>query len=206
MDDQCRRPALSAEHQNRVIRGVLVVRALNTLDGVWAGHIQPPEQKGKRAARFTIRQEVFVRSLRPILDMALMANAKPAQIALLLNAFWDGIANVLPELFDRAHDANDYVIQQSQGTTVLHSVLPRVIEVIPAQGRSLADRLAYADVMHELPALSGEVMTDRGPEPVSGATFWLSGPAGAASQFSGTEGCRHLSGRVQALLPRSPKD
>lgn len=205
MDDQHRRTTVSAESQNRAIRGVLVVRALNTLDGMWTGHIRPPDQKGRRAARFTINHTIFVRSLRPLLDMALMANAGPTQIALLLNAYWNGIARVLPEPFDRAHDANDYVIQQNQGTTVLHSVLPRVIEVIPAQGRSLADRTAYADVMHDLPTLSGEVTTDHGPEPVSGATFWLAGAAGAASQFSGADGRKRLSGRVQALLPRVPE-
>ncbi|MGH4025794.1 MAG: hypothetical protein ACRDRV_14555 [Pseudonocardiaceae bacterium] len=178
------------------------MRELNALDGVWAGHIQAPDQKAHRYDRFTIHQSVFVRSLRPLLDMPIMARIKPAQIALLLNSYWGGIAKVLPEPFDPVNNPGNYVIQKSQGAAILHDVLPQVIEVVPAQGKSLADRMAYAEVMHDLPTLSGEIMTEHGTEPVSGAKFWLSGPAGVASQFSGEAGRRHLSTQVQALIPR----
>jgi hypothetical protein len=196
---------ISAECQDRAIRGVLAVRELNALDGVWAGHIQAPDQKAHRDDRFTIHQSVFVRSLRPLLDMPIMARIKPTQIALLLNSYWDGIAKVLPEPFDPANNPGNWVIQKCQGATVLHGVLPQVVAVVPAQGRSLVDSMAYADVMHDLPTLSGEIMTDHGVEPVSGAEFWLSGSAGAAAQFSGDAGHRRLFSHVQTLIPRPPE-
>lgn len=148
---------------------------------------------------------MFARSLRPLLDMPIMAKIRPAQIALLLNAYWDGIAKVLPEPFDPANNPKDYVIQKGQGAAVLHCVLPQVIEVIPSWGRSLADPISYADAMHDLPTLSGEIMTDHGATPVSGAKFWLSGSAGVAAQFSGDAGRKRLSVHVRALIPRPPE-
>ena len=60
----------------------------------------------------------------------------------------------------------------------------------------------YADIMKDLPKLSGEIVTEDGPEPVSGAEYWLSGPQGAASQFSGDAGRKRLSVHIRALIPR----
>jgi len=137
--------------------------------------------------------------------MLLLAKVRPKQIALLLNAYWDGIAKILPEPFDPAGSPKNYVIQQNQGAVALHYVLPWVIEVLPAWGKSLTDPIAYADVMHDLPTLSGEIMSNRGAAPVSGATFWLSGSAGMASQFSGDAGCKRLSVHLRALIPRPPE-
>ncbi|MGQ0774041.1 MAG: hypothetical protein ACT4NY_06430 [Pseudonocardiales bacterium] len=196
---------VSTESRDRIIRGVSVVRELNALDGVWVGRIRAPGQKIKRGDQFTIYQTVFVRSLRPVLDMPLMANVGPEQIALLLNAYWDGIAKIMPEPFDSAGNPKNYVIQQNQGAVVLHYVLPWVIEVLPAQGKSLTDPIAYADAMHNLPTLSGEIMSDHRAAPVSGVKFWLSGSAGMASQFSGDAGCKRLSVHLRALIPRPPE-
>jgi hypothetical protein len=137
--------------------------------------------------------------------MPLLAEVKPAQFAMLLNAYWEGIAKVLPEPFHFAGDPNEYVIQQSQGAVVLHHVLPQVIEVIPSWGKSLVDPIAYADAMEDLPTLGGEIMTNRGAVPVSGAAFWLSGSAGAASQFHGDAERKRLSAHVRALIPRPPE-
>ncbi|MGH3912922.1 MAG: hypothetical protein ACRDTC_05880 [Pseudonocardiaceae bacterium] len=164
-----------------------------------------PDQKKQRGDRFTIHQSMFVRSLRPVLDMPLMAMISPAQIALLLNAYWEGIAKILPEPFDPAGNPRDYVIQQNQGVVVLHDVLPWVIEVIPAGGRSLTDPIAYADVMQDLPTLSSEIMSNHRAAPVSGAAFWLSGAAGMASQFNGDAGRKCLFVHVRALIPVPPE-
>lgn len=193
---------MSAKRQGRTVHGASVVRKLKAFDGVWAKRICAPGQRVKHNAGFTIHQATFVRSLRPLLDMPVIANVKPVQIALLLNAYWDGIAKVLPEPFDSASNPQDYVIQKDQGALVLHSVLPYVIEVIPSLGKSLTDPIAYADVMHDLPTLSGEIVTDNGMEVVSDARFWLSGPAGGVSQFRGDAGRKSLSADLRALIPR----
>jgi DGQHR domain-containing protein len=193
---------LELEGHDWITRGLSVIEELEAQGGVWAGRIQAPNQKGKRSDRLTIPQAGFVRSLRPLLDMPLMAKAEPAKIAQLLNAYWDGIAEVLPEPFDPTNNPKDYAIQKGQGTIALHRVLPQVIEVLRARGQSLADSKAYAEVMKDLPNLSGEIITEDGPSPVTGAEFWLSGAAGAASQFSGDAGRKRLSVHIRALLPR----
>ncbi|MGH3942665.1 MAG: hypothetical protein ACRDTG_29395 [Pseudonocardiaceae bacterium] len=196
---------ISPESRDRIIRGGSVVRELNALDGVWVGRIRAPGQKRSSGERFTIHQTVFVRTLRPVLDMPLLAKVRPTQIALLLNSYWDGIAKILPEPFDPAGDPKNYVIQQNQGAVALHHVLPWVIEVLPAWGRSLTDPIAYADVMHDLPTLGGEIIRNHGASPVPGATFWLSGSAGMASQFSDDAGRKRLLSHLRALIPRPPK-
>lgn len=193
---------LELEGHDWITRGLSVIEELEAQGGVWAGRIQAPNQKGKRSDHLTIPQAGFVRSLRPLLDMPLMAKAEPAKIAQLLNAYWEGIANVLPEPFDDTNNPKDYAIQKGQGTIALHRVLPQVIEVVRARGESLADPKAYAEAMKDLPKLTGETMTEDGPVPVTGAEFWLSGAEGAASQFSGDAGRKRLSVHIRALLPR----
>jgi DGQHR domain-containing protein len=197
---------LELEGRDWITRGQTVVEELEALGGVWTGRIQAPNQKGKRSDHLTIPQAGFVRSLRPVLDMPLMAKADPAKIAQLLNAYWTGIAEVLPEPFDPINNPKDYAIQKGQGTIALHRVLPQVIEVLRAQGRSLADPKAYAEAMENLPALTGEIVTEEGPSPVTGADFWLSGSRGAASQFSGDAGRKRLSVHIRALLPRPAEE
>lgn len=192
---------LELEGHDWITRGLSVIEELEALGGIWAERIQAPNQKGKRSDRLTIPQAGFVRSLRPLLDMPLMAKAEPAKIAQLLEAYWQGIAEVLPEPFDAANNPKDYAIQKGQGTIALHRVLPQVIEVIRARGQSLADSKAYAEVMKDLPKLTGEIITADGPSPVTGADFWLSGSDGAASQFSGDAGRKRLSVHIRTLLP-----
>jgi DGQHR domain-containing protein len=192
---------LELEGHDWITRGLSVIEELEALGGIWTDRIQAPNQKGKRSDRLTIPQAGFVRSLRPLLDMPLMAKAEPAKIAQLLEAYWQGIAKVLPEPFDDANNPKDYAIQKGQGTIALHRVLPQVIEVIRARGRSLADSKAYAEVMKDLPKLTGEIITTDGPSPVTGADYWLSGSDGAASQFSGDAGRKRLSVHIRTLLP-----
>lgn len=193
---------LEMEGRDWITRGQTVVEELEALGGVWTGRIQAPNQKGKRLDHLTIPQAAFIRSLRPVLDMPLMAKAEPIKIAQLLNAYWTGIAQVLPEPFDPANKPKDYAIQKGQGTIALHRVLPQVIEVVRAKGSSLADPNAYAEVMQDLPELSGEITTEEGPSPVNGAQYWLSGAEGVASQFSGDAGRKRLSVYIRALIPR----
>ncbi len=193
---------LEMEGQDWITRGLTVIDELVKLDGHWAGRIQAPNQKGKRSDGLTIPQATFVRSMRPVLDMPLMAKAEPAKVAQLIEAYWAGIAKVLPEPFDPVNNPKDYAIQKGQGVIALHRVLPQAIEVVRAQGKSLADPEAYATVMEELPTLSGETVDQDGAHTVSGAEFWLSGGRGAASQFSGDAGRKRLSVLIRALMPR----
>ena len=194
---------LQARGKDWTNRGIDVVDELLKLNGPWKSSIQFPNQPKERGDRLTITQAQFVRSLRPVLDMPLLANADDSTLASVINAYWSGIAHVLPEPFVSANSPKDYVIQKGPGAMAFHRVLPEVIEVARSWGRRLGDPATYADVLEHLPELRGEVYDDEGvPNDVSGADFWLSGPAGVASQFTGDSGRRRLMVRIRALLPK----
>ena len=76
----------------------------------------------------------FITALKPVLDMPLLAKADPDKIAQIVNAYWLGIARVLPEPFDRRNNPKDWVIQKGVGVTPLLRALPRVIEVVRTRG------------------------------------------------------------------------
>lgn len=198
-------PVPAPHNHDRSTLGAAVLGELTLLDGVWTGRIRVSGQREKKNDGFTIYQKPFIQTLRPLLDLPLITHAKPAQIALLLSSYWAGIAKVLPEPFDTTSNPQNYTIQKYHGAAVLNSVLPQVIQIIPAWGRSLADPIAYADVMHDLPTLTCEIHTDRQVTLVTDTSFWLSGPAGAAAQFTGPAGRRKLSANIRALIPQPPE-
>jgi DGQHR domain-containing protein len=197
---------LEMEGKDWVTRGIAVVEELEQLPGPWKDRIQSPNEKVRRSDTLTIPQAQFVRSLRPLLDMPLMARAEPVKIAQLISAYWQGIASVLPEPFLPGSNPKEYAIQKGQGTVALHRVLPQAIETIRSRGESLNDPAAYAEVMRNLPSLSGEIVTDRGPVPVSGPDFWRSGPEGVASQFSGDAGRKRLSVLIRQQMPKPAEE
>ncbi|MCA1709316.1 MAG: hypothetical protein LC808_40975 [Actinobacteria bacterium] len=152
-------------------RGIEVTKELGSLGGPWADRVQAPNQKKSRGDDLTIPQAQFVRSLKPVLDMPVLKRADAATVANIIDAYWRGIAQVLPEPFDGR--PNDYVIQKGQGAVALHRVLPQVVEVIRAKGQRLGDPDAYAEVMKDLPTLSGEfVEPDGNVVTRSGEDFW----------------------------------
>jgi hypothetical protein len=127
------------EGKDWVTRGIAVVEELVNLPGPWNDRIQAPNQKLRRTDGLTIPQAQFVRSLRPVLDMPLMARADPAKMAELINAYWQGIATVLPEPFLPGTNPKEYAIQKGQGAVALHRVLPQAIEIVRSRGESLDD-------------------------------------------------------------------
>lgn len=197
---------LEMEGKDWVTRGIAVVEELVKLPGPWKDRIQAPNQKVRRSDTLTIPQAQFVRSLRPLLDMPLMARAEPAKIAQLINAYWQGIAAVLPEPFLPGTNPKEYAIQKGQGAVALHRVLPQAIESVRSRGESLNQPTPYAEVMKNLPNLSGEIVTDMGPVPVRGADFWRSGSEGVASQFSGDAGRKRLSVLIRQLMPKPAEE
>ena len=94
--------------------------------------------------------------------MPLLKRAEPSQVATIINAYWLGIAAVLPEPFATSASPADWVIQKGPGATALHSILPQVIETIRAKGQPLGDPSAYAEVLENLPTLTGDTVTEDG--------------------------------------------
>ena len=189
------------------VRGVEVVHELLAAPSdTWAESIQSPNTRRKPQDRLSVTLAQFVKSLRPVLNMPLLQKAPAATVAGVVDAYWMGIAQTLPELFASDASPKDYVIQKGAGVTAFHRVLPYAIEMLRARSQRLGDSEAYADVMSRLPELSGEVFDEDGtPIPVSGPEFWLSGSQGVAGQFTGEAGYRRLASRIQALMPK-PSD
>jgi DGQHR domain-containing protein len=184
-------------------RGIDIVKALHELPGPWKDHIQSPNEKGTRSDNFTITQAQFVRSLKPVIDMPLFNKAEPEIVAQVINAYWKGLAKVLPEPFDPSTSSKDWVIQKGVGAIPLHQVLPRVIEVVRARGLRLGDPDAYADVTQGLVALYGQGTDELGNTvEISGVDFWRGGVKGVASAYTGDAGRRRLGLMIQALLPK----
>lgn len=193
---------LETKDQDWITHGIEVSRTLEQLDGPWAGRIQAPNQKKVRGDNLTIPQAQLVRSLKPVLDMPVLKRADAATVASIVTAYWNGIAKVLPEPFE---GPNDYVIQKGQGAVAFHRVLPQVIEVVRAKGGRLGDPNAYAQVLKELPALSGEFVEQDGTvETRSGEEFWKVGSV--ASGFSGDAGRRRLGILIQTLIPKPSEE
>jgi hypothetical protein len=123
--------------------------------------------------------------------------ADAATVAAVLNAYWTGIKQVMPEPFD---EASDFVLQKGNGAVALHRVLPQVVEVVRSTGGRLGQPEGYAEVMAELPTLEGESVDNDGQRMIrSGADFWRVGSV--ASGFSGDAGRRRLSLLIQSRLP-----
>lgn len=200
-DDPELREALEGADRDWITRGQAVMAELEGLVGPWKGRFQKANTRKRRGDGVIMPMQQFVRSLKPVLDMPLLKRADPLTIANVINAYWLGIATVLPEPF--AGDPEDFVIQKGQGTVALHRVLPQVVEVIRSRGGKLGEPKAYAEVMADLPALNGPIVVDGQQSTVDGSEYWRVGSV--ASGFSGDAGRRRLALLIQTLLPR-PSD
>ena len=199
---------LNLQGRDWITRGLEVVMALGNLDGPWADRIQAPNEKKVRSDGLTMAQAQFVQSIKPVLDMALFERADPITIAQVLNAYWKGVAQVLPEPFDPHTSPKDWVIQKGPGAYTLHRVMPRVIEVIRARGHRLGDVAAYAEALKGLTDLSGEITDEDTGQRIemSGSDFWHAGSHGVAGAYSGEAGRKHLFLMIQALLPKPSEE
>ena len=133
--------------------------------------------KKLRSDNLTINSAQFIRSLQPVLAMPAFKKAEAKQVATVLDAYWKGIAQVMPEPFEASADPKKYVIQKGPGAIAFHRVLPQVVEVLRGRGERLGDPDAYARALKDLPTLSGEIVTEDGDTRiVTGANFWKAGP------------------------------
>ncbi|WP_433464074.1 DGQHR domain-containing protein [Spirillospora sp. CA-128828] len=195
-DDPELREMLAAEDRDWVTRAYSVVDELEKLEGPWKGRFQEANRRKTRGDGVTIPKPQFARSLKPVLDMPLFKRAEADKIAAVINAYWTGIRQVMPEPFE---EPTDFVLQKGNGAVALHRVLPQVIEVVRSTGGGLGQPHLYADVMVDLPTLEGEVVDNEGQRAIrSGADFWR--VSSVASGFSGDAGRRRLSLLIQSRL------
>jgi DGQHR domain-containing protein len=188
-------------------KGSDVIDALVASGGLWSDKIQRANVKKVRTDNLTLNAAQFIRSLQPVLAMPALKKAEPKQVATVLDAYWKGIEQVLPEPFEATNGPKNYVIQKGPGAIAFHRVLPQVVEVLRGRGERLGDPDAYARALKDLPTLSGEIVTEDGDtEVVTGANFWKAGPQGVASQWTGDAGRKRLAVRIQQVIPRPSDD
>ena len=184
------------------MRGIEVLNELRKIQGPWQDTVQRANEKRRRADRLAIKETQFIRSLRPVLTMTLLADQDPGTVARMIDAYWKGIALVLPDPFSPESNPKQWVIQKGPGVWAFHSIMPQAIEMVRSDGDGLGDPAAYAAVLARVGELQGEAFdADGAPTTVSGAQFWASGPTGVASQFTGDSGRRGLARRLKTLLP-----
>jgi DGQHR domain-containing protein len=178
--------------QSWKVEGERVCEALARTE-IWRNRIRfPGEEKGGT----TINNSGMVNSLKALLGAPYFGALGPEDQLKILDAYWRGLREILPEAF---HDPTDYTLQKVTGVQVMHVVLIAVIEYMRSAGYSLVDPESYGEVLRE--PLENLQETTADGQVVSGADFWRAGPEGAAGSFSSNAGRRVLSARIKSALP-----
>ncbi len=175
------------------IEGKLITEQLADT-AVWKGRVRFP---GEPLGETLVSSAGMVSSLRPLLGTPYFEAIATADKTRVVGAFWDGIAGVLPEVFD---GSLKYTLQKSTGVQVMHKLLIVVLESLRTQGKTVLDPRSYEALLHD-PLINLEGDTASG-HTVRGADFWKVGAAGAAGSFSNNAGRRVLTARLKAALPR----
>ena len=139
----------------------------------------------------------MVSSLKPILASPFFSRLKPEQQIRVLDAFWEGVRNVLREAFD---DPANFSVQKGVGVLVLHTLLPEIIEIVRDRGYSATDPDSFERLIGA--ALTGLQGENADGDVVSGIEFWAAAPRGAAGSYSSSAGRRVLMAKIRALLPQ----
>ena len=160
--------------------------------GVWNGRIRFPNED---KAKTLINSNSFVTSLRRALEQENFATYLPEQRAAIIDAYWSGIKEALPECFE---DPNSYNIQRTVGVYVLHYLLPTVLEYAVKFGSPVYDGDTYYNLFAQtLWDLTGDNQLDG--EAV-GPDFWRVGAEGAAGTYSSGAGQRVLREKIRRDL------
>lgn len=161
---------------------------------IWRSRIRFP---GDPASGTTINNSGMVNSLKPLLSSPYFGGITTDNQAKVINAYWHGIQEVLPECFD--DDPTEYAIQKSTGVTTMHAVLLTVLEHVRSAGDSVIEPSSYERVLETpLTDLQGE---NRDGDLVSGPEFWRVGSSGAAGSYSSNAGRRVLLAKIRSQLP-----
>ena len=171
-----------------------VTGALKDTD-LWQGKIQFP---GQPKSGTLITNNGMITSLRPLVEQPgyFQSVGDPEQQCRILDAYWKGIKNVLPEAMA---DPERFNLQRTLGATALHGVFVNVLAVMVSEGKSVLSPEDYADILCkpliELGETNGEGAYVEGPD------FWKRGAEGASGLFNGRPGGRVLQAKIKDRLP-----
>lgn len=170
-----------------------LVERLGLESSIWKGLVRFPHEPAKGT---TIGSSSMVTSVKGLLRDPFFGQLPTESQANILNAYWSGIQQVLPEAFE---NPTEHAIQKGVGAMVLHGVFLQALAVVTTRNESPLDSRAYADVMREALEILEDVTTEG--DVVKGAGFWRAGPTGAAGSFSSSAGRRVLRSRILHALP-----
>lgn len=175
------------------INGQTLVERLANESSVWRSRIRLP---GMDKGQTTMPSASMVKSLQGLLKSPFFQRLNQDQQLRILEAYWEGVRQVLPAAFV---NAEDYTIMKGVGVRVLHNLMPDVIEIIRDAGKSTADPNNHEEVLAK-PLLDVSGYDSEGDE-VTGDQFWLSGAKGGAGSFSSESGINRLTASLQKILP-----
>ncbi len=174
--------------------GQAIVERLAADSSAWKNRIRLP---GMPKGDTTIPSASMVTSLKPVLASAIFKRLGQEQQIRVLEGYWAGIGRLLHEAFEHP---TEFTIQKGVGVTVMHAVLPEVLEVVRDRGLSPTDPDNYAELLSEsLFELVGE---NQDGVVVEGVMFWAAAPRGAAGSLSSSAGLRVLTARIRSRLPQ----
>lgn len=160
---------------------------------LWKGRIRFP---GDPSGETTIGSAGIVSSLKQILDTPYFGQISTNNRVRILEAFWEGIARVMPDVFS---EPREYALQKSTGVQIMHSLLISALELLRSKGMSVVEAESYEVILQEtLTNLEGD--TAEG-DVARGSDFWRAGVQGAAGSFSSNAGRRVLLARLRGELP-----
>ena len=160
---------------------------------LWKHRIRFP---GDPSGETTIGSAGVVSSLKQLLDTPYFGAISTQNRLKILEAYWEGIEHVIPDVF---REPKDYALQKSTGVQIMHALLISALELLKSRGLSVLEADSYQDVLQDaLLELQGDTAEGNIAE---GADFWRAGVQGAAGSFSSNAGRRVLLARLKTELP-----
>lgn len=186
--------ALQERGKDWQVQGQTIVERMAVESPVWRGRIRLPAME---KAGTIIPSASMVASLKPVLSSPFFSRMSIDQQIRVLDGFWGGIRAVLQGAFD---DPGTYSVQKGVGVTVLHVLLPEVLELVRDRGFSPTEPDSYARLLKPaLTEIQGENATG---DVVTGPEFWAVAPLGAVGSYSSSAGRRVLIAKLRMLLPQ----
>jgi DGQHR domain-containing protein len=186
--------ALQERGKEWQVLGQTIVERMAVESSVWRGRIRLPAMEKPGTI---IPSASMVASLKPLLSSPFFGRMNIEQQIRVIEAYWEGIRNVIREAFD---DPAEFSVQKGVGVTVLHVLLPEVVELIRDKGLSPTEPESYDRLLSRaLTEIQGENATG---EVVTGLDFWAVSPRGAVGSYSSSAGRRVLIAKLRTLLPQ----
>ncbi len=181
--------------------GAAIYDAMVSKGSPWLTRIRKPNEKISKDTSIAVSQ--FIGSLKPLQTAQMPRELSPQEWALIIDAFWEAVARMLPTPFDPTEQPGDWVLLKTTGVTTMHRVLADCLPIVIQRGARLSDAHQYEQLLADLPTLAGIVIDpDTGEEyQVDGAEFWRS--ASSASQYTGRYGTDRVVGMIRGLIAKT---